>query len=265
MALLKGRVHFAVEDPGSGIAEAELSKLFSAFVQTESGANSKEGTGLGLTIFAQLIRLMGGEIRVRSRVNEGGVFSFEIPLAKTDDTTEAQTGRRVAGIAPGQPPVRILVVDDTEDNRLLLKQVLGATGLVVQEASDGEQATSRFERFGPALVLMDARMKGVDGRETTRRIREREGVHGTHRCAIIALTAGAFEHEREEMLKAGAANFVAKPFRIETDLREAAGLSRSGLHLRRARDPQGEPRTGAGAPHARAPGRVVRRASPRPS
>jgi signal transduction histidine kinase/ligand-binding sensor domain-containing protein/CheY-like chemotaxis protein len=211
-----GRARFAVEDTGQGIAESELPKLFSAFVQTESGENSMEGTGLGLAISAQIVQLMGGKLEVSSRLHEGSVFSFEVPLPASEALIPGPSSRHVSGLAPGHPHVRILVVDDVPQNRLLLAHVLGSAGCEVQEASNGQEAIGQFETFRPALILMDVRMKGMDGREATQRIREHERLRPGVRTVIIALTASAFEHEREQMIEAGADDFVAKPYRIET-------------------------------------------------
>ena len=211
----EGRVRFEVEDTGQGIAEAEIPNLFSAFSQTESGLRSNEGTGLGLAISRQIVRLMGGEIEVKSRAGVGSTFAFEIALPSSEEAP-GYSERRVIGLASGQDPVRILVVDDTDENRLLLRQLLVAAGFEVQEASNGEQAIERFEAWHPALIFMDVRMPVMDGRMATRRIRDLESRGGRPRCAILALTAGAFEHEREEMLECGADDFVAKPFRVGT-------------------------------------------------
>ena len=207
------RICFEVSDTGQGIAEAELPGLFGAFVQTRSGEESREGTGLGLTISRQIVALMGGDIRVRSRLGEGSVFTFEIPLPATSEAPSPREGR-VLGLAPGQGPVKILVVDDGDENRLLLKQLLVPAGFEVQEAVNGQQAIERVEAFRPALVFMDARMPVLDGLEATRRIRELEARAGRIRCVIVALTAGAFEHERAEILQGGADDFVTKPFRV---------------------------------------------------
>jgi signal transduction histidine kinase/ligand-binding sensor domain-containing protein/CheY-like chemotaxis protein len=211
--LVGDRTRFEVEDTGQGITEDDLPKLFVAFAQTESGQRSKEGTGLGLAISRQIVNLMGADIEVRSRVGEGSTFSFEIELPASTEALRARD-RRVIGLAPSQGAVKVLVVDDTEENRLLLKRLLVSTGFEVQEASNGRQAVERFETFHPALIFMDVRMPVMDGLEATRHIRDLESRGGLRRCAILALTAGAFEHEREEMLGGGADDFVAKPFRV---------------------------------------------------
>ncbi len=215
---------FEVEDTGQGIAEAERPKLFSAFVQTHSGQRSKEGTGLGLAISRQIVNLMGGDIDVRSVVGQGSAFSFEISLPATDEAL-ASAERRVIGLAPGQVAPRILVVDDTEENRLLLKQILSSVGFEVREAANGQEAVECVESWRPGLIFMDVRMPVMDGLAATRRIRAFEAHSGAPRAAILALTAGAFEHEREEMLREGADDFVAKPFRV------AAIFERIALHL----------------------------------
>jgi signal transduction histidine kinase/ligand-binding sensor domain-containing protein/DNA-binding response OmpR family regulator len=218
------RIRFVVQDTGAGIAEAEIPKLFTAFAQTESGVRSREGSGLGLAISRQIVQLMGGEIEVRSRPGEGSEFAFEVLLPKTEEAPSGDE-RRVIGLLPGQGPIRVLVVDDTEENRLLLKQLLTSTGFEVREASNGEQAVERFDEWRPAVIFMDVRMPVMDGLEATRRIRDIEYRGGRMRSVILALTAGAFEHEREEMLHGGADDYVAKPFRV------GAIFEKIGQHL----------------------------------
>jgi two-component system sensor histidine kinase/response regulator len=208
-----GRATFEVEDTGPGIAQAEQAALFEAFTQTESGRSSKEGTGLGLAITRQIIRLMGGEIRVRSEVGKGSTFSFDVLLPASSSKVVAIESRQVVGLVPGQRVPRVLVADDTEENRLLLVQLLGAIGIPVRESSNGLEAVELWEREKPDLILMDMRMPVLDGREATRRIRARE--NGGPKTSIVALTASAFEHERSEILACGADDFLAKPFREE--------------------------------------------------
>jgi signal transduction histidine kinase/CheY-like chemotaxis protein/ligand-binding sensor domain-containing protein len=234
-----GRAYFTVEDTGVGIGEREIGKLFEAFVQTESGLTAKEGTGLGLVISRQIVRMMGGDIAVRSRIGEGTTFSFDVasPLAAGIESQRRQ--RPVVGLVRSeQTPSRILVVDDTLENRVLLVKLLTSVGFEVREASDGAQAVEAWEAWRPDLIFMDMRMPVMDGMEATRRIREAElrgpssSVPGPlppetvgegqrtkdkgQRTRIIALTASAFEHERETILSGGADDFVTKPFREET-------------------------------------------------
>jgi CheY-like chemotaxis protein len=210
------QVHFEVEDTGPGIAAPELALLFDPFVQTASGRQSQEGTGLGLAISQQFVRLMGGEISVRSEVGKGSTFWFEVPVevAGPADVLTAQPVRRVIGLAPGQPAQRLLVVDDKEVNRKLLVKMLAPLGFEVREAADGREAIDAWESWEPHLIFMDMRMPGMDGYEATRRIKATIRGHAT---IIIALTASALEEDRELILSEGCDDYMRKPFR-EADL-----------------------------------------------
>jgi len=127
--------------------------------------------------------------------------------------------RRVIGLQPGQPQVRVLVADDKEDNRELLSEMLGPVGFQIRQVADGEEAVKEFGRWGPSLILMDLRMPVMDGYEAIRRIRASVGGKGAR---IIAVTASAFDETRQEVLDTGADDFVSKPFR-ETELIEKIG------------------------------------------
>jgi signal transduction histidine kinase/ligand-binding sensor domain-containing protein/ActR/RegA family two-component response regulator len=244
VTMVAERIRFEVEDTGAGIHPSEVPHLFTAFLQTESGRSSREGTGLGLAISRQIVTLMGGDIEVVSRVGQGSVFRFEIALPATDAAIE-ETAGRVTRLAPGQSLPRILIVDDTEQNRRLLNQLLVAVGFEVREASGGRQAIEIAEAWKPAVIFMDARMTGIDGREATRRIREREAAESGARAAIVALSAGVFEHEREEMLASGADDFVAKPFRIEAILARIARFT--GVKYLYETDPSAAPAPASGS------------------
>ena len=208
-----GRARFAIEDTGPGIAEADLACLFEPFVQTETGVKAKEGTGLGLTISRQLVRLMGGDIEVASRPGEGATFRFDLPLPPVDAPDLALETRRVVGLAPGHSSPRVLVVDDTPENRKLLVRLLESVGFDVREAVDGAEGVASWRAWQPDLIWMDMRMPVMDGHEAIRAIREAEARDGRCRTTIVALTASAFEHQRDEILAIGADDFVPKPFR----------------------------------------------------
>ena len=218
-----GRGWFEVEDTGPGIAPEEMSKLFQPFVQTEAGARSQEGTGLGLAVSRQLARLMGGDITVTSVPCEGATFRLEVELPRADAAAvRARDTRRVIGLADAAAAPRVLVVDDIAENRLVLKRLLGSVGFDVREASGGEEAIEEWRSFSPTLVFMDKRMPGIDGLEATRRIRAEEKAAGRPRTPIVALSASAMEHERSELLESGCDAFVAKPFREATIFEEIA-------------------------------------------
>jgi len=224
-----GRAAFEVEDTGPGISEDEMAKLFRAFSQTESGLSAKEGTGLGLVISRQIVRLLGGDIGVRSQVGAGTTFSFDVELPSSSEAVAPRRHRRVASLAAGQEPVRVLVADDTLENRLLLTRLLGGAGFDVREAVDGAEAFEEWERWRPHLVFMDVRMPVLNGREATRRIRAREGSKATR---IVALTASALEHEQSELLACGVDAVLTKPFAVD-DL-FAAIAQQTGVRYRYA-------------------------------
>jgi CheY-like chemotaxis protein len=225
-----GRATFDVSDTGYGIAGDELGTLFDAFAQTESGRRSSEGTGLGLALSRSFARAMGGEIGVRSQLGHGSTFTVELPLPAAEAAASDDTPGRVVGLAPGTPSPRVLVVDDTHDNRVLLRELLEPIGFDVREASNGAEAVEVWQSWRPEIILMDMRMPVMSGVEATREIRRRESVdhrgHGegdsvssvaeTSPVRIVALTASAFEHEREQIVAHGCDAFVAKPFREST-------------------------------------------------
>jgi two-component system sensor histidine kinase/response regulator len=217
---------FEVEDTGKGIASEEIGNLFQPFVQTTSGIEAREGTGLGLTISRQFIRLMGGDIYLSSTVGKGSTFRFDIQvtLADAKAVVPTLTHGRVLQLAPDQPTYRILVVDDRPEGRDLIAQLLDTVGFETRTATNGQQAIQQWKQWHPHLIWMDMRMPVMDGYEATRQIREQEArgrgnstqsvnppLHQP--TVIIALTASAFEEQRASILAAGCDDFVRKPFR----------------------------------------------------
>ncbi|HBB31306.1 MAG TPA: hybrid sensor histidine kinase/response regulator, partial [Cyanobacteria bacterium UBA9273] len=201
---------FEVEDTGPGIAAEELDILFDAFVQTETGRQSQQGTGLGLAISRQFVRMMGGDIVVSSCLGKGTLFKFDIQvgLAEMAEEEAQQPRQRIVGLAPNQPKYRILVVEDTWENRKVLIELLESLNFEVKEAANGEEAIAVWESWHPHLIWMDMRMPVMDGYEATRQIKAKAKERQT---VIIALTASAFEEERTVALSAGCDDFVRKP------------------------------------------------------
>ncbi|MEG4858815.1 AAA family ATPase [Microcoleus sp. K1-B6] len=205
-------ISFEVEDTGEGIAPDELDSLFEAFVQTKTGKESQEGTGLGLPISRSFVQLMGGEITVSSRVGKGTLFKFDIcanPVEAAEIKTQTPS-RQVIALEPNQPRYRILIVDDKWSNRQLLIRLLNPLGFELQEASNGQEAIEVWEKFEPHLIWMDMRMPVMDGYEATQQIKSTTKGQAT---AIIALTASSLEEERAVALSSGCDDFVRKPFR----------------------------------------------------
>jgi signal transduction histidine kinase/DNA-binding NarL/FixJ family response regulator len=209
---------FSVADTGPGIAADEIDDLFNPFVQAAAGQQSDEGTGLGLAISRSYVRLMGGELRLDSQLGTGTTAVFDIPVGVVDTNESARLhdspSRRVTALAADQPLYRILIVDDRWEARQLLNRLLAVLGFELREASNGYEAIDVWKHWQPHLVLMDLRMPGLDGYETTRRIRFADKTHST---VIIALTASSYEEERKVVLAAGCDDFLRKPFH-ESDL-----------------------------------------------
>jgi CheY-like chemotaxis protein len=212
-------ITFEVEDTGLGIATNELDSLFESFVQTKTGQQSQEGTGLGLTIARSFVQLMGGKMTVSSYVGKGTTFKFNIQatVVESIDSKIQQPTRRAIALEPNQPRYRILIVDNLWDNRQLLIKLLSPLGFELQEASNGQEAIAFWDTWEPHLIWMDIRMPVMDGIEATQRIKATP--QGQH-TVIVALTASVLEEKRSAVLAAGCAEFIRKPFR-EADIFDA--------------------------------------------
>ncbi len=237
-----------VEDTGAGIAPAEQSRLFQQFEQTSSGRQLQSGSGLGLAISRQFARLMGGDLTVTSREGHGSTFCLKVPVLVAGRSAAGEPAeiRHVAGLAPGQPEFRILVVDDHQENRRWLGEFLRLAGFLVREVADGEEAIRVGETWKPHLVLTDLRMPGMDGFEVTRRIKA--GPRGRE-TVVVVLTAAVFQEEQEAILAAGAAEVLAKP--IDKDFllgRIAAHLPVRFLYTAEPETPAPANGSSAGAP-----------------
>ncbi|MFP4299443.1 MAG: ATP-binding protein [Spirulinaceae cyanobacterium] len=208
-------LNFAVTDTGMGIDPQERSQLFETFGQTATGRNSHEGTGLGLPISRNFVRLMGGDLMVESVPHQGSCFHFDIKakLAQPDFKKQESTPRSVIGLAPNQKVPRILVVEDWEVNRQLLVNLLASVGFKVREATNGLEAVEQWQIWQPQFIWMDIQMPGMDGYEATQKIRSLE--QGKNTTVIVALTAHAFTEERQKMIDTGCNNCVSKPYKTE--------------------------------------------------
>jgi len=207
-------LEFAVHDTGIGIAEADQAVLFEAFGQTKSGQQAG-GTGLGLTISQRFARLMGGDIQVESVLHQGSCFRLMIPV---DQLNTAMPNPNTPS-NPVSPEIvmpsrhRILVVEDSFPNRLLLVKLLQSLGYQsIREAENGQVALDVYQEWHPDLIWMDMQMAVMDGYTATKAIRATP-LGG--KTVIIALTANVFEEQRQLMMDAGCDDFLRKPFRRE--------------------------------------------------
>jgi CheY-like chemotaxis protein len=157
---------------------------------------------------------MGGTISVTSTLGKGTTFRFEIPVreGREKEARPQEAKRRVLSLTPGQGDIRVLIADDRDTNRRLLSQLLVPAGFATREAADGEEAVRTVREWKPRVVLMDMTMPVMDGYEATRLLKADPERKDT---AIIAVTASAFEEDRQRILAAGADGYLSKPFKKE--------------------------------------------------
>ncbi|MDY0051818.1 MAG: response regulator [Aliarcobacter sp.] len=203
------KLFFEVKDTGIGIAKADIKKIFKPFEQIKKDDYNENGTGLGLSITKELISLMGGNIYVKSTVSIGSEFYFSIDYdyAKDDELLSENNLLDVIAIEYQNLEKTILVVDDIKENRDLVLQILSQYGFKLFKASSGYEAIEIFEKEKIDLIFMDILMSGLDGLQTTKIIRDKRSS-----IPIIALSANVFEEDKQEVLDAGANDFLAKPF-----------------------------------------------------
>lgn len=203
-------VRFSVIDSGIGIAPETLGKLFRPYAQADSTMTRKYGgTGLGLAISKQLVRLMGGEIGVRSEAGKGSTFWFTLPLAFAENPLVGRMDELPA-VAPPAIHGHILLVEDNPVNAKITTRLLEKFGHSVLTAANGAQACAAFTRDTYDLILMDVMMPEMDGLEATAEIRTLER-SGGYRTPIVALTASAMESDRRRCEAAGMDDYLTKP------------------------------------------------------
>jgi len=209
-------LHFAVEDTGPGIAESELNMLFKAFSQTKTGQKAQEGTGLGLLISQQFLRLMGGEITVESQLNVGSCFKFfiEAKVVESAPPSLESDFERVTQLAPGQKQYKVLIAEDHPVNRLLLVTVLEELNFTIKEVENGREAIQIWREWQPDIIFMDMYMPEVDGYKATQSIKaEAKDFPQNEVPIVVAITANAFIEQKQRSLDAGCDDFISKPFR----------------------------------------------------
>ncbi len=204
-------LRLAVYDTGIGIAQENLDKLFLPFVQIDSALNRQyTGTGLGLALVQQIVKLHGGQVRVTSELGVGSCFAIDIPC-------------EVCSYGPAFVPLpeseqdlestpTILLVEDNEANIMTISAYLDAKGYNITLARSGSDAIMQAEAQPPDLVLMDIQMPGMDGIETIQRIRQ---IPSLQTIPIIALTALAMPGDRDRCLAIGANDYLSKPVKLK--------------------------------------------------
>ncbi len=212
------RLEVSVSDTGIGIKEEDMDKLFTSFQRLDQEKNrSIEGTGLGITIVSQLLKMMGSELNVSSVYGVGSTFSFVVeqkivnaePMGNYELRFKASAESISENASKTAPDVRILVVDDNETNLLVAKSLLKRTLAKVETASSGKDCIELLKSNIYDIVFLDHMMPEMDGIETLKKIKEEQLGVGT---VFVALTANAIHGAKQTYLEAGFDDYLSKPF-----------------------------------------------------
>lgn len=205
-----------VKDSGIGIPPEHQDKIFLPFEQSDQVKESKiGGTGLGLAISVKILEMLGGTIELNSVQGVGSEFIFTLPVKEGDASILKKTGPRKARSSTMLEGLRVLVVDDMEMNRFLMRKVLKRVGAKACFAENGAKAVSILREESFDVVLMDLHMPVMDGRQATMAIREEGLPKENPEVPIVALTADAFQRTEESVLEAGMNDFLPKPIDID--------------------------------------------------
>jgi len=237
------RIHlvFEVEDTGPGIPKSDIKQLFSKYYQLKDGLRSA-GTGLGLPISRKLAHLLKGTIEVYSTPGKGSTFRLTLPVSITDgtDLISDTEQKRITRLARGAGKLKILVADDREVNRQLLRSILEPAGFVVREAQNGEEAAALHASWKPDAVLMDLRMPVMDGVTATGLIRATDA--GSI-IPVIGLTSGIMRSRRSERDTSGLDGYISQPVDPDELLTLLGSLMNVSYHTD---EPPAEYRTAVG-------------------
>jgi signal transduction histidine kinase/ActR/RegA family two-component response regulator len=214
-------LRITVADTGIGIAPAKLAHVFEPFYQAEAGDSRRYGgVGLGLSICHKLIRMMGGNIGVESTQGHGTVFTVDLPMPLAPIPQQGGGGLRSLPRWTRRP--QVMLVEDDEVNRFVAQQLLNRHGVEVVNAPDGETALILLRDTPVQAVLMDIGMPGLDGFETTARLRASGGPMA--HVPVIALTANVLPETVTRSRIVGMQGFIAKPIRLEELLTALAAV-----------------------------------------
>jgi len=215
-----GCLRFGIGDTGIGIPEDKLEHIFESFSQVDSSTTRKYGgTGLGLAISKQLVELMGGRIWVESQVGIGSVFYFTAGFQVREEKPEREPSDKIQPVRPMEDlealvsGLRILLADDSEDNRYLICSYLKRSQVLVDIAEDGAVAARLFREGQYDVILMDVEMPVMDGYQATAEIRRWEKETGASATPVLALTAHAFAEMAVRGREAGFTALLTKPIR----------------------------------------------------
>jgi len=237
-----GRIHFDVIDTGIGIPADQIERVFEPFVQVDTSHTRKRGgTGLGLSICRRLVRLMGGEITLRSEQGKGSTFSFDISApVLTQSEINARPSEMIDTQLSKLCPLSILIAEDNSVNQKVARLLLRKMGYTADIASNGVEAVDMASKTHYDLILMDVQMPIMDGLCATQKIRE--SLDEVSRPQIIALTAHAMSDDVQKCRDAGMDGHLTKPLRAthlrtsimnaHNEIRKRSGSLSEGRRLR---------------------------------
>ncbi len=212
----KALVHFVVRDTGIGIAKENHTKVFESFEQaTGDVAKTHGGTGLGLAISRRIVELFGSKLELSSELGEGSTFHFSVWLNETDaEIMEQVSIQDVTDIFKGK---KMLLVDDIDINRMIVAAMLEDTGILIDEAADGEEAVEMYlasEEGQYDIILMDIQMPKMNGYSASEAIRKANRAD-SKTVPIVAQTANAFKEDIDRALAIGMNSHISKPVEME--------------------------------------------------
>jgi signal transduction histidine kinase/ActR/RegA family two-component response regulator len=223
-----GNIFFKVQDTGIGIDKNDIEKLFKRFSQVDSGITRRYGgTGLGLVISKEIVEALGGNIKVKSTIGHGTVFTFTIQADLVFDDEQEPADRASFDLPHTKNPIlqdtslerfqalNVLVVEDNIFNQRVTLRILELLGIKANLAEDGLQSVEKAKATLYDLIFMDMQMPMMDGLEATRQIRK-DDESKSKDSTIIALTANATTEDRDQCFEAGMNDFLSKPITIET-------------------------------------------------
>ena len=214
-------MHYSVEDTGIGIKEEDIGKIYEAFRRFDITRNRNvEGTGLGMNIVQQFLKLMGSELNIQSEYEKGTKFSFDVIQKVVNEEVLGDMKERLHRVAKSEnysskyyaPAAKILVVDDNLMNRKVVSGLLKQSGMQIFEAGSGRECLQLLREYSFDIIFMDHMMPEMDGIETFRKMQEEELGQG---IPVIMLTANAIVGSREKYLNEGFHDFLSKPIMPE--------------------------------------------------